>query len=452
MIHQGYPEFVFIPILLIGLFLAYIRPYEAFLFSILLLIGCNRHAFVYTRTSFLGPYFNLNDACFLIALIALCFQLSKQKRFLHCPMVLFLIAGVLLIGFSQSLLRFGWTYETLRSLRWAVEMPIGIFLGANMVKKVHHVKNLLLILCLAVVLSAIQHFWWVYFLVDSMPNYTKGNIHLFRTVSFMSGGIPSALVAAVVVYMPLLKINKLKIGYMLLAILVSSVLVASIVLNQTRSVYLAIIITIPILICLFYKRHSKFYLLRLFILILVISGCAFGLVKLITNNKSDAIIIVKQRLGTLTKSDPKQAYTSSRINQFKFETKSWLKGSLVFGRGLWFFQDMEPEKKIHSIAFGHLGYVTYLSQLGLFGLFVYGFYLPYRGIVLSRLVWRNAKDNISEFLAVFATSAMLFNCIRFTMSESFLSSEGFVATGVLFGAVWGLAKSGHSIPHRNALL
>lgn len=442
MIHQGYPEFVFIPILLIGLFLAYIRPYEAFLFSILLLIGCNRHAFVYTRTSFLGPYFNLCDACFLIALVALCFQLSKQKRFLHCPMVLFLITGVLLIGFFQSLLRFGWTYGTLRSLRWAVEMPIGILLGANMVKKVYHVKKMILILCLAVVLSAIQHFCWVYFLIDSMPNYTKENIHLFRTVSFMSGGIPSALVAAVVVYMPLLKIDKRKIGYVLITILMSSVLAASIILNQTRSVYLAIIITIPILICLFYERHSKFYFLRLFVLILVISGFAGGLVRIVTNDQSiNASFIIKERLSTLTKSDPKQAYTLSRINQFKLETKNWLKGSLIFGRGLWFFQDMEPEKKINSIAFGHLGYITYLSQLGLLGLFVYGFYLPYYCIVLSRLMWKNAKENVSKFLAIFATSAMFFNCVRFIMSESFLSSEGFVATGVLFGTVWRLAKS-----------
>ena len=88
---------------------------------------------------------------------------------------------------------------------------------------------------------------------------------------------------------------------------------------------------------------------------------------------------------------------------------------------------------------GHLGYVTYLSQFGLLGLFVYGIYLPLSVIKYSRNVWLNGRLPIERYVALLAGSCMIFNSITFIMSSSFIGLGSFVP-GILTGSIWVLAR------------
>ena len=68
---NGYPSFILYLILLVGIPLALSRPFKAFLMITFVLAAADANAFTYTRTKFLGPYFNANDACLLIVLLAI---------------------------------------------------------------------------------------------------------------------------------------------------------------------------------------------------------------------------------------------------------------------------------------------------------------------------------------------------------------------------------------------
>jgi len=63
---QGYPAIFIIITLALGIPLAILKPYEAFLLSILLLTAGDAVMFNRTRTTLLGPYLNLGDVCVLI--------------------------------------------------------------------------------------------------------------------------------------------------------------------------------------------------------------------------------------------------------------------------------------------------------------------------------------------------------------------------------------------------
>jgi hypothetical protein len=118
-----------------------------------------------------------------------------------------------------------------------------------------------------------------------------------------------------------------------------------------------------------------------------------------------------------------------RLSAFKFEMEAWLSGTLFFGRGLSFFALMPGE----FVAWGHLGHITILSQLGIVGLVVYSYYLPLAIIKLSKKLWKHAANEV-KFLALLAGITMIWHWICFIMSSSFLGQ--YPVAGIMFGAVW----------------
>ena len=105
----GYPVYFLYLILLIGILLSLFRPFKAFLMVVFLTAAANADAFTYTRTPLLGPYFNANDACLLIALLAMIsYKVMpkvagkynvKNKNIIIGPAKWLIV--VLLIGFVQ---------------------------------------------------------------------------------------------------------------------------------------------------------------------------------------------------------------------------------------------------------------------------------------------------------------------------------------------------------------
>jgi hypothetical protein len=133
--------------------------------------------------------------------------------------------------------------------------------------------------------------------------------------------------------------------------------------------------------------------------------------------------------------------TDTRKRAFEVEMDNWYHGTLVFGRGLRFFQTIEnPEDPQKHIGFGHLGYVTYLSQLGLIGLFVYGFYFPISVIQNGLWLWRFIDLPVLRYVALLGVASITCLSIMFIMSAQFLS-PGYFAPAVLYGSMWFLVRA-----------
>jgi len=184
----GYPSVVLYLILLIGIPLALNKPFKAFILVAFMLSAGDANAFTFTRSELLGPYFNVNDACLLIALIALLPYIINRTKQLQFPKVTKWIIVVLLIGFVQSWFVMGWKYETLRALRWSLNLPIFFIIAATMVDNKSKLKLLLLVLFLGSVVSVVQHIIFVRSNIE-MYELTGGDIGQFRTLTFRNPGL-----------------------------------------------------------------------------------------------------------------------------------------------------------------------------------------------------------------------------------------------------------------------
>ncbi len=89
-----------------------------------------------------------------------------------------------------------------------------------------------------------------------------------------------------------------------------------------------------------------------------------------------------------------------------------------------------------NIAWGHLGHVTTLAQLGLIGLFVYSYYLPMTVIKTSRVLWEKTTKEV-KFLGLFGGVTMVWYWICFLMSDSYLAQKPLA--GIIFGVLWAQA-------------
>ncbi|MEN8263539.1 MAG: hypothetical protein ABFR82_08765 [Nitrospirota bacterium] len=412
----GYPSFVLYLILLIGIPLALNKPFKAFLLVTFILASANAHAFTFTRTEFLGPFFNANDACLLIVLIAMLpykFRRTKQIQF---PKVTIWIIVVLLIGFVQSWFVMGPTYEALRALRWAINLPVYFIIAATMVDRKEKVWPLLLALFFGSALSAIEHF---FFVQEKAGMYGMVFRHI-RTIAFQSPGV--FFVVASLIWIP-----KLKEKDKLLLIGGCVLFVISILLNQTRSVWLSTVAVFPIALLVFKQKNIDVKLIVLPIVIVALFFSIFIVTALIAPELDLFKMVMERFLNVET-----SVSTIKRLGSLKLELLEWSGGTLIFGRGLSYF-DKYGQSVIELISWGHLGHVTTLAQLGIIGLVVYSFYLPATIIKSSRKLWEQATDEI-KFLALLTGSSMIWYWICFLMSSSFLGQ--YPLAGIMFGAVW----------------
>jgi hypothetical protein len=155
----------------------------------------------------------------------------------------------------------------------------------------------------------------------------------------------------------------------------------------------------------------------------------------------DPIKLVQERFVTLVDADTRYgSQTGTRERDFKVEMTHWWEGTLIFGRGLAFFQTMpNPDQGPGYVAFGHLGYVTYLAQMGLVGLLIYGVYLPFSILRGARRLWSTSDVAEVRFLALLSGASITYLSLMFVMSSQFLS-PGFEAPGVLYGSLWALGR------------
>lgn len=430
--NAGYAIIVLYLLLLIGLPLAVLKPFKAFLIVVFLISAAGTTEFTYARISALGPYFNANDACLIVSIIAMISYVKITEKKIVFPIVTRWIFLVLFIGFFQSwYLISGFHYEVLRSLRYAISMPIYFIVAATMVNSEGKVRLLLVMLFLGSIFSAFEHI----FFVRSVVNQTASDISIdqFRTIEFRSPGL--WILLSSIVWLPNLK------GILNHKMLVAggSLFAVSVLLNQTRSIWISSIAAIPLVFMLFPQKKAVKRAVIISLLLPVLFIGMLAIIHLATPSiKVDNIIA--QRLTTLTDASNRSESTMTRQNDFERETTEWLRSTLVFGCGLVYFAPYYLDYyRGYRVAWGHLGHLSILTQLGIVGLFVFSIYLPIKIIQAARKLWRENSQEI-KFLGLLGGMCMVWSWICFFMSDSFLGYTHFT-DGIIFGSVWSQVRA-----------
>ncbi len=431
---EGYSQTLLFALLGLGIPLAVLRPYVAFLLAVFLLTAGDVDRFNHTRTTFLGPYLNLADICVLIAVMGLFFDKLSRKESLRVPTVVSGMIFVVTLAACQSLWKFGGSYETLRVTRWAIQFPVCFFIGANLVTSANRVEQLVKTLLWGAAFSALQHMW---FMADLWQTRSFGlaDYHLIRTISYWGGCIGSAfLVSSTFWKWPPQFWRKMLYG------MIGLLLLGSIILNMTRSLWIGTACAVPCSLLVFRGKSISMTMIRLgvtAVFVLFIMGwlCQYAMPGV------DVFHILSDRVVELLDPSNRDSHVGTRGRAFYAEMGSWMRGTMVFGRGLAFFQTIDNTNTMNfKIAFNHLGYVTYLSQMGLIGLLVYGFYLPFGVIRDARWLWNRAESEVFRYAGLLGGASILCLSIMFVMSSHFMIL-GYEGPAVLYGGIWALARS-----------
>jgi hypothetical protein len=405
-------------VLSIGLVLVIFRPYWAFLFAIFVLTASSINVGV-IRTEELGAYFQLADACALVIIVAC---LWEKKRALLFPAPFVIPLSVLLMGFLNSWLEMGLTYGVLQGLRVCINLPLQIFLAANLVQDERKVRSLLLTLVLAAVAAEAQHL----FLAFGVSSQLAENVEATRTMQFIRSGSDLWLLAGFYVVGGIIPRPWLQTA-------IGALFLAGFLTLQTRSLGLALIGAWGLYYLWFLKgpqayRWQRFKGMFPIFIIGVVMLAVMGLSAVITGYGERFVGTVKTGEGT-----------QSRWNALRVETNDWLSGNPLIGRGLNYYSGTKFRGSIgrSGIAYGHLGYISYLSQLGLIGFLAYGIWLPLVIVFRARRLLQqpHAPPEVVHLAALTGVTFIYFP-IMFLFSSSFLSV--IYVPGILAGAVWGL--------------
>ncbi|MFZ2171687.1 MAG: O-antigen ligase family protein [Methylococcaceae bacterium] len=425
----GYPDIFLYLMLIIGLPLAFLKPYKAFLVVVFILSAADATAFTFTRIPALGPYFNANDACLLMAIVAMIsYTLIVGNKIIFSKVVK-LILLVLFLGFAQSWFSIpGYHYEILRSLRWAISMPLYFVIAATMVNNKEKTRLLLLALFFGSIVSAFEHILFVRNVINELSSDV--GIEQIRTIAFRSPGL--WLLLSSIVWMPKMKGLSRKI-----LIIGGSLFALSVLLNQTRSIWISSITAIPIAFILFPQKKTISRIVTFSLLLPVLFACMLAIMHYAAPSVN-VENIVEQRLTTFSDEDIRFDTTKTRQNAIEKEIEAWTEGTFVFGRGLVYFAPYYLDYyKGTRVAWGHVGHLSTLAQLGIIGFLVFAIYLPHKVIQASGVLWRGSSQEL-KFFGLLGGMCMVSSWVCFFMSDSFLGHHA--VEGVIFGGVWAQAR------------
>ena len=415
-------------VLVIGGPLALLRPYRALVFAAFLLIYADNGPLALSRTTVLGPYFNALDATLCIALIAMAVD-SVRTRQIVIPRPVKLILIILVIATAQSLYAFGYSYYTMRALRWALSFPLFFLIAANMVTDESRSRLLVLSVFLGAAIPALQNLFTERSLSGRYYYAYRGSIAAIRV---QVHGLTPAL-------LPIMPLADLPGGRILrwLYRISGGILLLALALTFTRSMWISTLIAFPIVLLIFRVQASQdLRLVKVLLLLLYIVVTASLLYSLILP-ELDIVRVLRQRIDSLIYEDLRFGATLDRMNALRYELDAWRSGTIILGRGISYFQSKYVYGTQVPIAYNHMGYATYLAQLGLVGLLIYGVYLPLSVLQNSRRLWLNSQGEATRFLGLLAGGVFVYLSIVFLMSGSLLSHAP--APGILAGAVWALS-------------
>jgi O-Antigen ligase len=436
-------DWIVLPIVLLsGIILSIYRPYVGFLFSILVPLSLGTNTLLNAKIPGLS-LFTLYDVSFFITILSWLNERGKKNKKLELKSninteaykMASVIIMVLLMGAFQSLFRYESPYLTFRSVRWAINIPILIVIASELVTTRKRVGALLLVLLLGDIFSSIQHLLWLSYQGSIFSSQDQAQA--FRNISFLRG--QPGWLATGFFYV------KGKISNPSLQIFAFVLFFVVFITQQTRSIGLSVILSFVITL-VFFKKKIKLTGVFQLILIMAILMILIATILNATGFGNFLTSYIERSAGT-SFDDSATSDTISRMNAFRIETADWISGNPIIGQGLFYYQrygfgfgSIADNDTIENVAYGHLGYVIYLSQLGIVGFIVYGLWFPISTLIKSVKVIKLYQDIPSfQYLGVLTATTFIQAMIGFILSSSFLNPY-LIIPGVLSGSIYGILK------------
>jgi len=429
-----FPAALVLAVLLGGLALALIRPYWAFLASIAISIGIGGNTLTYSRLPEGSPFFNLRDAALCVAVVAAVANAFYQRNRLVWPKIATAMVLVLLLGAANTSISLGFTYDTLKALRAALSLPINYWVGANLVTTEKQVKRLLLTCFVATLGAEIQHL--IYFVGGSAEGISAPGL---RSLDYSMGQSAAWLIAG-----PFMVNGRIRRP--LLQFAVGVIFLAANITHQTRSVALGAMIGIVFLYGWFVRGALTGSRSRLLSLAAVIAVTLSIIVPYLSLGEAAHNYVARMARTIDVESDSSE--TIGRRIAFEIEMRDWRDSNLALGRGLEYFQvyNRAGGWRESNASFGHLGYITYLSQLGLLGFFVYALWFPFHVLRRARRQFRNSLiQPATRHWELLVGAVFLYDIAMFFFSSDFLGSS--VLPGLMAGFVTSFDRSSRSLPY-----
>lgn len=384
-------------------------------------------ASIYTRTAELGGFFNLYDACLLVAFLAFVWDRKPQ---LVIPAPFLALFGVLIMGLLNSGFLLGFAYEVLRAFRWAISTPLMLLFSANLVWGEKRVRALLLTLLIGVCLAEIQHLLFAWRVEgEQQLGETTRTLDFQMATSYIWLLAGPYLVAGVV---PHVWLQSTLGGLFLVGNLA----------HQTRSIALGFLGGLVGYYFWFLRGPQAYRWQRTKRLLFI--GLA-GVVLTLMFGLSGLFSDYAQRFSDTFSHKIQKTGLQSRQQTFYLEMNDWFKGNILIGRGLAYFRIHGRSVEETGAALGHLGYVTYLSQLGIIGLVVYGFYFPLTVLFKARQLMQRANiPPAISYLAALTGACFIISPLIFIFSGSFL--QMMYVPGILAGSTYGVWLAGRREP------
>ncbi len=418
--------------LAVGTTLALFRPFWAILVCIATPLVLGMPTMVFSRLSQAGAYFNLYDTCLYICIFAALLDCSRNRRRVRFPLVAVALIGVLLVGYATALVSYGFFYDSLRGLRWAINVPILYIIAANVLTTERRVQQLLVMMFLATIGGEIQHS----LAVLSVAPVAVEDAHQLRTIAFFGSHSEMWLIAG-----PLFVAGRMR--HPALQVSAAILFFVGLVTAQVRSLAIAAACALPIYYGWFVHGSFRDRIRRAIPLILAAAAAFVALQVLGLERAANAYSYRIEGISFNTSAD---SSTLGRQLAINVEFDDWLRGNILVGRGLSYFVH-EHRGGLDEAAFGHIGYVTYLSQLGLLGFFVYALLFPLHTLLGLKRIERSSQwKPETRYFACLGGALFTYFIFLFAMSGNLLGIE--ILAG-LFAGLGTAAKLGQLQPDQS---
>lgn len=419
----GYPEYFFFLIIIIGLIFIIWHPKYNFWFAVFYFSSREIRTAAMTRIEGLGPYLNLDDFIILILILSL-IRIAFKKE-VKVPLVVIWLLLCFIMSILMISLNYNFTYEVQREHKAALYFILAIFLSYNFISKENDLAILLIMLFVGSVAASIQY---LFLTQEKIDLYGTVNIQeTIRSVGFMAL-IPVFIITSIFLKIKWLDTLIIKLIYSIGL----SLMLVNIILSQTRSIYISIILTIILIFLL----HNEFKVKSSLVLIIIIPFIVYIIfdqyLKFININE-----VIFGRLQLLSDNPTTDITTIGRAVAVKYEFAAFLKSNIIFGNGMGFTYFI-PEGKSIYIAWGHIGHIAYLSRLGVMGFIIYSIFIPLSALkYLTRTKTNNLKFSYTKIFIIFGTALVINDWIQFWMSSSYLGLTAFLP-GAVIGIIWAL--------------
>lgn len=423
MLIEGYPQYYFYIIGIIGIIFIIWKPQYNLWLAIFYFSARDIRTAALTRFELTGPYLNLDDFIIII-LLASIFKFSFDNKIKIPTPVYWLfvcfLSSILIISLKYSL-----TYEVQREHKAALYFTLAFFSSYNLVKYERDFELVLKLLFIGSVVASIQY---IFITQEKIQLWgVVNNEESFRSVGFI-GLIPVFIITSFFLKLKWLKSLPSKLFFLTGL----SLMLVNLILSQTRSIYISIILTVILIFLLQKEIKIKSGILLLIIIpflvyiifdqylnLLNINEVLFGRVQLLSDNPSTDLT------------------TIGRLAALKYEFAAFLNSNIIFGNGLGFTYFL-PEAYNPYIAWGHIGHIAYLARLGLLGFIIYSIYIPLTSLNYFYKIDPNSlKLNYTKIFILFGTAVIINDWIGFWMSASYLGLTAFLP-GIVIGITWAL--------------